>query len=163
MTWAEILCVIAAVGAVGSLGVAYMAYRLAALQGLPHPDIISTSSPDGSRSLSFQISRPSGHPEWVVTSASVSGNWRRRPYLARGSVEYNEEVRGKISISHRAIEHWQHRIIFDPPLTEGSILLRADAPDCEVRLLITLRTLPSPTVVRRFKSERHRPQDSDNH
>ncbi len=157
MTWPEILSVIAAVGAGGSFWVAYMAYRIAALQAFPHPDIGWMASSRGVRSLNFKITRASGSPDWVVTSASVRGNWSRRRYMARGFLEYEEEFEGEIYSFYKATGPWQHRIIFEPPLTEGAIVLRPGTPDCEVKLKITLRTLPSPTVVRRLKLKRYRP------
>ena len=82
MTWSEILSIIAATVAVGSLFVAYLSYRIAARQALPHPNIGWTSSTTGHRSLSFNITRAPGNVDWIVTSASIRGNWLRRRYLA---------------------------------------------------------------------------------
>ena len=158
MTWSEMLSVIAAVGATGSLLVAYLAYRIAARQALPHPEIGWMSSSTGSRSLNFTIKRTSDNADWVVARASIKNNWRRRPFLARGALVHEDEFEGNIYRSYRPTGPWQQRIIFDPPLTEGAIVIHEEAPDCEVKLKLTLRTLPSPTVVRRIKLRRYRPR-----
>ena len=158
MTWPEILSVIAAVAAAGSFWVAYKAYHIAALQALPHPDIGWISSSGGHRSLNFEITRASGNADWVVTSASIRGNWRRRRYLARGLLEHEEEFEGEIIRSYGPTGPWQQCIIFDPPVPQGAIVLDPETPDCEVKLKLTLRTLPSPTVVRRIMLKRYRPR-----
>lgn len=158
MTWAEVLSVIAAMGAAGSLMVAYMAYRIAVLQALPQPDIGWMSSSTGDRSLDFKVTRNPGSADWVVTRASIRGNWLRRRHMARGVLVHAEEFEGDVYKTYRASGPWQDRIIFDPPIAEGAIVLHPDTPDCEVKLRITLRTLPSPTVVRRIKLNRYRPQ-----
>ena len=49
---------------------------------------------------------------------------------------------------------WQQCVIFDPPVIEGALVLHPDTPDCEVKLKLTLRTLPSPKVVRRIVLKR---------
>ena len=158
MTWSEILSVIAAVGATGSLLVAYLAYRIVARQALPHPGIGWLSSSTGSRSLDFTIKRTSDNADWVVASASIKGNWRRRRYLALGALEQEDELEGEIYKIYQPTGPWQRRIIFDPPISEGAIVIHHEAPDCEVKLKLTLSTLPSPTVVRRIKLRRYRPR-----
>ena len=140
------------------LGIAYMAYRIAALQALPHPDIGWESSSTGHRSLDFKITRASGNADWVVTSASIRGNWLRRRYLARGSVEHEHEFQGEIIRSYQPAGPWLQYIVFNSPVTPDAIVLHPETPDCEVKLKITLRTLPSPTVVRRIKLKRYRPR-----
>ena len=157
MTWPEVLSVIAAVVAVVSTGMAYMAYRIAARQALPHPDIGWTSADSGHRSLDFKVTRAPGSADWVVASGSVRRNWTRRRHMARGYLVHAEEIEGDPHKTYEPAGPWQHCIIFDPPLTEGAIVLHPDTPDCEVKLKITLRTLPSPTVIRRIKLNRYRP------
>ena len=156
VTWSEMLSVVAALGATGSLLVAYLAYRIAVRQALPHPEIGWMSSSTGSRSLDFTIKRTSDNADWVVASASIRHNWRRRRHLALGVLEHEDAFEGNIYRSYRPSGPWQNRIIFDPPLTEGAIVIHHEAPDCEVKLKLTLRTLPSPTVVRRIKLRRYR-------
>ena len=156
MSWVEILSIIAAVGAAGSLGVAYKAYRITALQALPHPNIGWLSSARGHRSLDFRITRASDNRDWVVVSASIRGNWWRRRYIARGFLGNEEDFEGTVVGFYQASGPWQHCVNFDPPVTEGAIVLHPDTPDCEVKLKITLRTLPSPVAVRRFKLKRYR-------
>ena len=158
MTWPEVLSIIAAMGASGSLGVAYMAYRLAKLQALPHPDIGWMARSTGHRSLDFQITRASGNADWAVESASIRCNWRRRRHLALGSTEDEEQFEGITVKFYAPTGPWQRCIIFDPPVTRGGIVLHPEAPDCEVKLKLTLRTLPSPKVVRRIKLKRFRPR-----
>lgn len=153
VTWPEVLSIIAAMAAAGSLLVAYMAYRIAALQALPHPNIGWTAGP-GQRSLSFTITRDVGKADWVVTSATIRGNWRRRRYLARGQV-YDVQVIDDDWIEfYEPAGPWQQCVIFDPPVIEGALVLHPDTPDCEVKLKLTLRTLPSPKVVRRIVLKR---------
>ena len=162
MTWSEDLSTIAAgiavVLAAASFWVAYMAYRIAALQALPHPDIGWTARSTGQRSLDFQITRTSGNADWAVQSASIRGNWRRRRHLARGVLEGEETFEGDTVKFYATTGPWQRCIIFDPPVAGGGIVLHPDAPDCEVKLKLTLRTLPSPKVVRRIKLKRLQPQ-----
>ena len=117
---------IATVAAIFSAVAAYMAYRIAALQALPHPDIGWTSSTSGHRSLDFKVTRAPGSAEWVVASVSIRGNWRRRRQIARGYLVHAEDVDGEIVGTYEASGPWQHRIIFDPPLTEGAIFLGRD-------------------------------------
>ena len=149
---------IAAVAAISSAVAAYMAYRIAARQALPHPNIGWMSSTSGHRSLDFKVERASGSADWVVASVSIRGNWRRRRLIARGYPLHTDDVDGKAVTTYEASGPWQHRIIFDPPLTEGAIVLHPDTPDCEVKLRITLSTLPSPTVERRIKLKSLRPR-----
>ena len=158
MTWPEVLSIIAAMGASGSLGVAYMAYRLAKLQALPHPDIGWMARSTGQRSLDFQITRASGKADWAVESASIRWNWRRRRHLALGLTEGEETFEGDTVKFYATNGLWQRCIIFDPPVTRGAIVLHPDTPDCEIKLKLTFRTLPSPKVVRRIKLRRYRPQ-----
>ena len=155
---AGVLSAIAVVVATCSMAIAYMAYRIAVRQTLPHPDIGWMSVYNGHRSLDFKITRTPGSADWVVAGASVRGNWRRRPYMARGYVVHAEEFEDDIYKTYGPTGPWQHRIIFDPPLTEGAIVLHPDTPDCEVKLIITLRTLPSPRVVRRIKLNKYQPR-----
>ena len=154
MGWSEVLSIVAVVVAVGSLLTSYRGYRIAAFQALPHPRIGWESSSTGHRSLDFRISRSSGDPDWVVAGASVRGNWRRRCYLARGVLEHAGEFDGEMIESYRPNGSWQRCIVFDPPLMQGAVVLHPEAPDCEVKLRLTLRTLPSPTIVRRIKLKR---------
>ena len=156
MTWSEILSVIATVGATGSLLVAYLLYRIAARQALPHPQIGWMASSTGRRSLDFTINWTPGNAEWVVASASIRHNWRRRRYLARGVLVHEDEFEGEIYKAFNPSGPWQQQIIFDPPLREGAIVIHDEAPDCEVKLKLMHRTLPSPKVVRRVKLRRHR-------
>ena len=151
VTWAEVLAIVAALAAAGSLGVAYKAYRISALQALPHPNIAWVSSSTGRRSLDFEIKRASGDPDWVVTRASMRGNWRRQRYLALGSLEHMEELEGEMIKSYGPYGPWQRCIDFTPPVTEGAIVLHPETPECEVKLVLTLRTSPSPKVVRRIR------------
>ena len=115
MTWPGVLSVIAAVVAAVSTAIAYMAYRIAARQALPHPDIGWTSADSGHRSLDFKVARVPGSADWVVASASVRSNWRRRPYMARGYLVHAEEFEGDVYKTYKPAGPWQHRIIFDPP------------------------------------------------
>ena len=154
MTWPEILSVIATMGAAGSLWVAYMAYRITALQALPHPDIGWTRGSSGHRNLDFKISRGSGNADWAVATASIRGNWRRRRHIAFGQLVHEEEFDDGTLRIYEASGPWEHQLVFNPPRTGGAIVLHPDAPDCEVKLKITLRTLPSPTVTRRIKLDR---------
>ena len=101
MTWSEMLSVFAALGATGSLLVAYLAYRIAARQALPHPQIGWMSSSTGSRSLDFTIKRTSDSADWVVASASIKNNWRRRRHLARGVLVHEDEFEGNIYKTYR--------------------------------------------------------------
>ena len=113
------LSAFAALVAAGSFVVAYMAYRLAALQALTHPDISWESSSTGHRSLEFKITRASGNADWVVANACIRGNWRRRHYLARGVVEYEQEFEGEIYRSYKPTGPWQRCITFDSPVRQG--------------------------------------------
>ena len=158
VSWPEVLSIFAAVGAAGSFWVAFKAYRIAALQALPHPDIGWMSSSTGHRSLDFTITRASGNADWVVTSATIRGNWRRRRHLARGLLEHEEEFEGEIIKSYGPTGPWEQCIIFDPPVTQGAIVLHPETPDCEVKLKLALKTLPSPKVVRRIMLKRYRPR-----
>ena len=131
---------------------------IAARQALPHPEIGWMSSSTGSRSLDFTIKRTSDNADWVVASASIKGNWRRRRYLARGSLVHEDEFEGAIYKNCHPTGPWQQRVIFDPPVGEGALVIHHEALDCEVKLKLTLRTLPSPTVVRRIKLRGYRPR-----
>ena len=164
VTWPEALSIfaavgaaIAALGAAGSFWVAYKAYCVAALWALPRPDIGWESSSTGHRSLAFTTTRASNNAGWVVTSATIRGNWRRRRYLARGLLVHVEEFGDDIIESYEPTGPWGHCVIFDPPVPEGAIVLHPEAPDCEVKLKLVLRTLPSPKVVRRIMLKRYRP------
>ena len=164
MTWSEVLsifaavgAVIAAIGAAGSFWIARKAYRVAEIQVLPRPNIGLESSPTGHRSLAFTTIRASNNADWVVMSATIRGNWRRRRYLARGELVHVEEFGDDTIEFYEPTGPWEQSIIFDPPVPEGAIVLHPEAPDCEVKLKLVLRTLPSPKVVRRIMLKRYRP------
>ena len=140
MGWSEVLSIVAVVVAVGSLVTSYRGYRIAAFQALPHPRIGWESSTTGHRSLYFRMSLSSGDPDWVVAGVSVRGNWRRRCYLAHGVLEHAEMLDGQWIESYQPTGSWQRCIVFDPPLIEGAVVLHPEAPDCEVKLKLTLST-----------------------
>ena len=158
MSLSESWAIIAVLLSMGSLLIAYKAYGIAAFHALPHPEIGWLAKWGGTRSLDFEITRPAGGPAWVIESASIRRNWRRQRYLARGSLQDAQEVDGEIIREYEPIGPWEHRIIFDPPVTRGALVLHTDTPDCQLKLRITLSTLPSPTIVRRIKLSRYGPQ-----
>ena len=150
VSWSEVLSIIATLAAAGSLGVTFWACRIAARQAWPHPNIGWISSSTGHRSLDFEIEKVSGGPDWGVKKASIRGNWRRRRYLARGILQQEEEFEGEIINHYGPSGEWQRCIDFDSPVKKGAIVLHPETPECEVKLELTLRTLPSPKVVRRI-------------
>ena len=71
--------------------------------------------------------------------------------MARGVLLHWEEFDG-VSINHyEPSEEWQRCIEFDSPVRKGAIVLHPETPECEVKLELTLSTLPSPKLVRRFR------------
>jgi hypothetical protein len=156
--WPEVLSVAAIVGALASVFISYKAYRIAAVQALPRLKIGGMATWGASRSVAFEVEWIPGHPDWVVTSASIRRNWRRRYLLAHSELEYSHEAPdGEIINEYKSSGPWKRRITFDWPVKQGGIVLHRDTPDCEVTLKMVLTTSPSPTVFRHIKSRRYGP------
>ena len=154
LTWSGLIAIVAAVGAVSSAVATYLIYRTAALQALPHPDISWVLSSTGERSLDFEISWATGKAQWVVSSVSIRRNWLRKRFLASGSLYHEDQHEGESIRSYKPTGPWRHYIEYSVPVRQGAVVIHHDAPDCEVKLKLTLSTLPSPTVTRRIKLKR---------
>ena len=155
MSWIEIFAGITGLMAVASFVLSGLAYRRSGVQDLPPISVVWSWSSTGYRGISFDLERLPGRPHWVVHSATVSRNWRRRPWLAGGQergisvLDNGEEV-----IQYGPDSPWRHRVVFDHPRKEGAVMIHPEAPDCQVTLKITLTTSPSPTVARHIVSKR---------
>ena len=165
MPWLEISSLvvagIAALIASGSLLISRRAQNISEIQALPKVGLGLTWSGGGGRDLYINLEQISGHPDWVVASATVRRtwrNWHERCFLARGEVvdHFEDEYRLILPCTKRT-GNWERRITYEPPIREASIFLHPDAPDCEVTLEITLSTSPSPTIKRHIKSLRESP------
>ena len=155
MPWIEIFTGITGLMAVRSFVLSGLAYRRSGVQDLPPIRVGHSWSSTGQRGISFDLERLPGRPNWVVYSATVSGNWRRRPWLARGQErEISVLDNGEEVIQYGPDSPWRHRVAFDPPRKEGAIMIHPAAPDCQVILKITLTTSPSSTVARHIVSKR---------
>ena len=162
MSWSEILSitatVIAALGVVVTSWISLRAYRVAALQLLPRLPVgtgaVRTVGGSGHRYIEFEAESVSGRPDWMVAGASIRWNWRRMRFLAHGESEYSEEADCG-NTYHHYVPHlpWERRVVFDPPVKAGVVMIHPDAPDCEVLLKITLSTSPNLTSHWRVKSK----------
>ena len=150
---------IAVLVALGSYWTSHKAQKISEIQALPRTPIGGLSTWGGNRCIDFEVEWLSGRPDWVVASASIRWNWGRRRLLALGQLEYSDkDPDGDIINLYQPSGPWKHHIIFDPPVRKGGIVLHPDAPDCQIRLKITLSTMPSPEITRYIISKRFGPQ-----
>ena len=157
MSWSEILSIAATIIAALALVVSTLtrvwANRIKAAQLLTrffHRTEADTA-PNGSRYryISFDVERVPGRPDWNVASASIHRNWRRMRFLAHGDAG---EISGYGTADYYiASSPWERRIVFDPPVPAGVVVIHPDAPDCEVVLKMTLNT--SPNLINYYRVE----------
>ena len=76
--------------------------------------------------------------------------------MARGLLVDEKYIGGEWIEFYGPTGPWEQCVIFDPPVIEGALVLHSETPDCEVKLKLTLKTLPSPTVVRRIVIKRYK-------
>ena len=161
MNWSEYLSLAAILVALASAWVGFRGYRIAAVQALPNTPIGGIASYGGMRSIDFDVESIPGRPDWVVESASIKWNLRRRPHLAHGYLDHSKVgPDGEVFNYYMPKGPWEHQITFDPPTNEGGFVLHSEAPDCQIRLKLVLTTSPSPTIVRYIKSKRYGPLPS---
>ena len=161
MNFSEYISVAAILIAFLSAWVAYRSYQLASVQALPKTPIGGIAVYKGVRSIDFDVESIPGHAEWVVKSASIKRNLRRRRHLARGYLVHTEATPdGEILKDYRPTGPWAQQIIFDPPIKKGGVILHSEAPDCQIRLKLVLNTSPTPTIVRYIDSKRYGPLPS---
>ena len=158
MNESEYFSLVAVVIALVSAWFAFKSYRIASVQALPKTPIGGMAVYKGVRSIDFDVESIPGHAEWVVKSASIKGNLRRRRHLARGYLEHTEVAPdGEILKDYRPTGDWAHKITFDPPIKKGGLVLHSEALDCQIRLKLVLNTSPTPTIVRYIDSKRFGP------
>ena len=127
------------------------------VQALPRIAPGTVAASGGLRSVEFATEWLPGHPDWVVASANIRWNWRRRKFIARGRLIHSEEAPdGDTFNEYEPRLPWERRVTFDPPAKEGAVVIHPDAPDCDITFAIVLRTTPSPTIRRHVKSIRFR-------
>ena len=151
----EFWTAVTGVMAFGSFVVSILAYRRSGIRDLPPLGFGSSWRSGGQRGISFGFERLPGQPNWVVHSATVHRNWLRRCWLARGQEQgFSVLDDGEEVIHYGPDRPWRHRVLFDPPIAEGAVIIHPNAPTCRVTLKITLTTFPSPTIVRHIVSQR---------
>ena len=136
MPWLElsslVVAGIAALIASGSLLISRRAQKISEIQALPKVDLGLTWSGGGRRDLYINLEQISGHPDWVVASATVRRAWwdlRERCFLARGQVlGLHEDQFVHTFPDTERTGHWERRITYEPPIREASIFLHPDAP-----------------------------------
>ncbi len=139
--------IIAAVALIMSAWTSFKANRIAVAQLLPRVSTgtLAARRPKGGvhRQIEFEVEWVPGRPEWTIASAVIRRNWRRKRFLAIGEFEYEEVVSNDHIISHYIPRRsWDRRIVFDPPVRHGVVVVHPDAPDCEVLLKVTMSTSP---------------------
>ena len=155
MAWIEIFAAITGLMAVASFALSGLAYRRSGVKDLPPISVGWSWDGAGQRGVYFDLERLPGRPHWVVHSATVNRNWRRRPWLAGGRERGTHVLdNGEEIIQYGPDSPWRHSVVFDHPKKEGAVMIHPEAPDCRVALKIILTTLPSPTVVRHIVSKR---------
>lgn len=144
-----------------SAWVGFRGYQIASIQALPKTPIGGIATYGGVRSIDFDVESIPGRADWVVKSASIKGNLRRRRHLALGYLEHSEVAPdGEVLNAYRPTGPWEHHITFDPPIKKGGLVLHSEAPDCQIRLTLVLNTFPTPKIVRYIDSKRFGPLPS---
>ena len=160
MYWSDILsAVLAAVAviiAAASLWISRRAHKLSEIQALPKVTLVRSWSSQGERGLYIKLEPMPDRHDWLIASVAIRRNWpnwRQRCFLARGEVSETFDD-GIYYPDFRRIGHWESRVTYKLELREIAVFLHPDAPDCDVRLEITLSTSPSPVIKRYVKSPR---------
>ena len=157
MCWKEVLSIVAAsVTVAGFLaaGVGFLVKKLLSsgrgkedMKGYEQPYLRSgiNTHRGGPPMLSFSLMTASGAREWLVTEVSPTGVWLpwlfcRRRYLALiGDAIWDQYG---LFVEFKTPDPWGRRIVFDPGVELGDVLIHPDTPDCSLSLKLRMRSRP---------------------
>ena len=136
----------------------YLNYRNTTLYNLPVPSVMHGRLLDGSAWIDFEIKSAEGRPSWEVVSIDMPRS-RRNRFLSDGLVLCSQGdprmwYPQGIPFDFKDDVLWQHRLIYEPPITRGIVLIHSDAPDLvSLRYNIRLRSAPSKrsSLVERYR------------
>ena len=152
---------IAVVIAAGSLLISRRAHKISEMQALPRIILGHSWSSRGERGLYVKLELMPDGQDWVIVRVDVRRTWRtwrKRCFLARGDVVGQDFAEDGIAYPNFIrIGDWERSVTYELTRREIAVFLHPDAPDCDVKLEITLSTLPSPVIKRYIKSPKESP------
>ena len=132
----SILSFITALGIVATTVIAWLVYR--ARHNLPLASVSPwrQPAPDLPRVVRFKLDR-GAKSKWLVRKVYIRD--MRGPCLSGPG----EEVRGGEVLGYHPRTPWQRSFVFDPPVSDGVVLLHPDVPThFSLSLSVSLRTQP---------------------
>ena len=156
--WTVVTAVGVFVTAVVTAVFGYLQSRNTTLYNLPTLAIRHDKLMDGSVWIDFQVKSVEGRPDWDVGSITVCRNWRRRRLLCDGTLlcaQGDPRLWSPMNIpfDYKDQAPWRQRLVYDPPVTRGIVLIHAEAPPfVSLRFTVCLSSSPRKrsSIVKRY-------------